>query len=357
VSLTVPLGRRLALAAAISVAAVLLVAPVGGAAAKGPALTPAKGPATGPLLAPGNPGDEGGSQTLREVLEAAGRGYLEARAKLDASKKRQVKLTAQLGSVEARLAALLREVGALAAVAYRTGRLGPVSAMLNASSPDAFLARAQAVELITRRDDAKLRELTVLRAEYRRGKRRIDAEVAEQAKQVKVMDRKREDAERALAEVGGAPTGGFVSSSSPLARPAPRNADGSWPTERCIIDDPTTSGCVTARTLHAYKQARAAGFARHTSCHRTGGGGEHPRGRACDFAAQRNGFGGTASGGDRRYGNDLAAFFVRNADRLGVLYVIWFRQVWFPGSGWRSYGGAYGDPSSNHENHVHLSVL
>jgi len=59
----------------------------------------------------------------------------------------------------------------------------------------------------------------------------------------------------------------------------------------------------------------------------------------------------------RRYGNDLAAFFVRNADRLGVLYVIWYRQIWLPANGWRSYGGSYGDPSSDHTNHVHLSVL
>ena len=82
-----------------------------------------------------------------------------------------------------------------------------------------------------------------------------------------------------------------------------------------------------------YKQAQAAGFRRHVSCFRTGGPFEHPKGRACDYAAQRDGFGGTATGGDRRYGNDLAAFFVRNADRLGVLYVIWFRQIWFPGNG------------------------
>jgi hypothetical protein len=311
-----------------------------------------------PAAQPGEtPDDEGGTPTLREVLEAAARGHLEAQAKFDASKKRQLQLTAQLRSTEARLDSLLVEVGAVAAVAYRSGRLGPVSALLASRSPDAFLLRAQAVELMAHRDNATLRELNRLRAEYARNKQRIDAEVAEQAKQVKVMKRRQQDAERALVAVGGAPTGGFVSATSPLAKPAPRNSDGSWPRESCIIEDPTTSGCVTPRTLHAYRQARADGFRRFTSCHRSGGGGEHPLGRACDFAAQPNGFGGTATGGDRRYGNDLAAYFVRNASRLGVLYVIWFRQIWFPGSGWRSYSGANGDPSSDHENHVHLSML
>ena len=75
-----------------------------------------------------------------------------------------------------------------------------------------------------------------------------------------------------------------------------------------------------------------------------------------DFAAQRDGFGGAASGGDKTYGDNLSSYFIGNADRLGVLYVIWYRQIWLPSSGWMSYSGAYGDPSSDHTNHVHLSV-
>jgi hypothetical protein len=347
---TAPLRRRALIAALVAAAALFTTAPLEPVTAAPAGLAAAQPDES-------TPDDEGGTPTLRQVLEAAGRGHLEARAKLDASKKRQVTLTAQFNSLEARLATLLVEVGAVAAVAYRNGRLGTVSSLLASRSPDAFLRRAQAVELMAHRDNAQLRELNKVRAEYARNKRRIDAEVAEQAKQVKIMKRKQADAERALVAVGGAPTGGFVSATSPLAKPAPRNSDGSWPNESCIIDDPTTSGCITPRTLHALKQAKADGFKRFASCHRPNGDGEHPKGRACDFAAQPNGFGGDATGGDRRYGNDLAAYFVRNANRLGLLYVIWFRQIWFPGSGWRSYSGAGGDPSSDHTNHVHLSML
>ena len=53
-----------------------------------------------------------------------------------------------------------------------------------------------------------------------------------------------------------------------------------------------------------------------------------------------------------RYGNDLMAFLVRNADRLGIYYVIWNRKIWFPASGWSSYSG----PSA-HTDHVHVSML
>ena len=57
----------------------------------------------------------------------------------------------------------------------------------------------------------------------------------------------------------------------------------------------------------------------------------------------------------KAYGDRLAAWGVDNADRLGVLYVIWFRQIWLPGSGWKSYSGD-GTPSGDHTNHVHISV-
>jgi hypothetical protein len=109
--------------------------------------------------------------------------------------------------------------------------------------------------------------------------------------------------------------------------------------------------------LNSYQQARAAGFKRYTSCFSQRSSGEHPKGRACDFSANASGFQNVnASGGDRAYGDRLAAYFVKNASRLGVMYVIWFRQIWMPGTGWRSYSGS-GGPSATHTNHVHLSVL
>ena len=129
------------------------------------------------------------------------------------------------------------------------------------------------------------------------------------------------------------------------------------PNESCVVNDPTTGGCITPRTLHALQQAQAVGFTRFVSCYRPSGPYEHPKGRACDFSAQTSGFGGVAVGDDRIYGSNLAAFFVRNADRLGVLYVIWFKQVWTPAAGWHYYSGAGGDPSSDHTNHVHLSMI
>jgi hypothetical protein len=54
--------------------------------------------------------------------------------------------------------------------------------------------------------------------------------------------------------------------------------------------------------LPALNEAKAAGFTGSVSCHRNGGSGEHPKGRACDFFATTGGFGGVATGAAREYG-------------------------------------------------------
>jgi peptidoglycan DL-endopeptidase CwlO len=345
-----PSGRQLAAAAALVAGLTLAVAPATSAAA--PA-TSAAAPATS---AAAQPGDEGSNPTLLQVLESATKGYLDAQTALGSSRQRQAELTQRATTVQAELAVRAQEAAVIAATAYRSNPLSAASALLESASPAVLMNRATALDNMAARNDRKLHELHNLRKELDATRGAIEAEVAQQEKQVAEMAAKKAEAEKALATVGGRATAGTVSANSPVAESAPRGANGSWPPEGCTINDPTTSGCITPRMLHALQQARAAGFTRFTSCYRPGGPYEHPKGRACDFSAQASGFGGVAAGGDRVYGNNLAAYFVRNANQLAVLYVIWFQQIWTPATGWRAYGGGSGDPSSNHTNHVHLSV-
>jgi len=340
-----------------------------------------------PTNRPDRVDDEGGTDSLRKELDAASKGWIDAKAALNHSKDRQKKLSEQLDTVGAELEQRNRNVGHIVDRAYRNGRLGPVSALLNSTSPEGFIDRAAALSAVTANEEKQLRELYRTRDQVTRSKAAIEHEIREQQKQVTIMDQRRNQAERALAVAvaaekeaeerarqqaaeeaeraaasgsSGSGSSGSGSSgsgsSSASATPAPRNANGSWPAESCNVDDPTTSGCITPRTLHALNQAKAAGFTRYVSCFRNGSSGEHPKGRACDFAAQPNGFGGVATGGDKSYGDNLANYYINNADRLGVLYVIWYKRIWLPSSGWKTYSGAGGDPSSDHTNHVHLSV-
>jgi hypothetical protein len=342
-----PMAARIAALIAVTLALGLPAAPAGAAA---------PGAARG--LAAAAPGDaEGGSASLREQLDAASKGFIDAQTALNNSTRRQKELTNHLATIENDLKARNQTVGQLADVAYRTGRLSRVSALLESGSPDGFLNRASRLGAVASNEDREVRALVDTRDQEARAKAAIDQEVVEQRKQLAAMVKRKQQAERALAQDGGGrASAGVTGTNSSTAKPAPRNPDGSWPSESCSVNDPTTSGCITPRTLHAMNQAKAAGFTRFVSCHRDGGSGEHPKGRACDFAAEKGGFGGVASGGDRTYGNNLAAYFVKNADRLGVLYVIWFKQIWLPSSGWKAYNSGNGDPSSDHTNHVHLSV-
>ncbi|GAB2612864.1 hypothetical protein Aab01nite_68780 [Paractinoplanes abujensis] len=316
--------------------------------------------------APGDNGDdgEGAPKSLIQQLEAASKGFVEAKEALARSKTRQAQLAAKLKELDADLAPRQAAIDEIIQKSYRTGRLGPMTALLGAESGGGFLDRAETLETVAVRENQVVADLKATRDGQRKAKLAIDAEVRKQQGHVNTMAKRKVQAENALkaANTGGSDRTGEDApestdgGSSDKATPAPRNKDGSLPDESCSENDPTTSGCLTPRTLHALKQAQADGFTRYVACFREQNSGEHPKGQACDFAAEKKGFGGVASGGDKTYGTNLANYFINNSDRLGVLYVIWFKRIWLPSSGWKAYSRGNGDPSSDHTNHVHLSV-
>jgi hypothetical protein len=329
----------------------------------------------GPAAPAGADPGEDIAADLHRQLEAASRGYLDAEAKVADSRKRQADLALRLRDAEAKVATAQPQANEILVATYRSGGSATVaSLLLGSGSAGGFVDRAESLRVVAVRNERTLREVVELRRQLAAAKTAIDAEVKLQEQQLAAMAKKKADAERALANYGGEPAdgptapaqpppppaaggspGGSSGARPPPAQPAPGN--GSFPAERCTADDPTTNGCLTPRTLHALKQTQAAGFTRFVSCYRSQeDGGEHPRGRACDFSATKNGFGGVAAGGDRTYGDNLSVWFIDNSRPLGVLYVIWFKRIWLPSSGWRAYKRGQGDPSSDHTNHVHLSV-
>ncbi|MFG1921380.1 coiled-coil domain-containing protein [Cryptosporangium sp. NPDC048952] len=300
--------------------------------------------------------DEGGTGALRKKLDQAASGYNNAKAKVASSQKRQKSLVSQIADTEKKLTVLTGEAQLLGAEAYKGGMPDPLTVLANSGSAGELVERASYMDTISRKTNGTLTELRTTQKKLTSQREQVDKELKLQRQQEKTMAKRRADAEQALVEAGGGDSSaGFLSGTSAAAQPAARNSDGSWPSESCSIDDPTSGGCLTPRMLHTYNEARADGFTHYTHCFRQASFGEHPKGRACDFAADTGGFGGIASGDSKAYGDRLAAWGVDNADRLGVLYVIWFRQIWLPGSGWKSYSGD-GTPSGDHTNHVHISV-
>ncbi len=316
------------------------------------------------IVAPGSPATAAPSGTsdtakeaddtlLSEVLDSTGRRYAAAKNAVAKSTKNQLNLALKVKNAEAKRDQLLPEVEAIANQQYRTGGVSTISFLLDTGSPDGFLQKAVSLEEFNTLQDMKLREYNAAIDEVATAKARLDAEVKAQKQNLALMDKQKESAEDALALVGGnSVTKGLVDTKSRLAAPAPKNANGEYGGEPCNVDDPTTNGCITRLTMHMYKEVKKAGFDRFVGCHRDGGPFEHPKGRACDWSLQNSGFAPFHNDDTFQYGNNLMAFLVRNADRLGILYVIWNRQIWFPASGWKSYSG----PSA-HTDHVHVSML
>jgi hypothetical protein len=324
----------------------------------GLALAPAAVAAPNPTPAP--PVEGGKNVLLDDVIERTSRAFVEAKNAVADSRKKQGELGKEIARLEVRRAALAPQAAEIARHNYMNGRIGPALMLLNARGQDDFLDRAEQLEMLSEYDNQRLAELAETQEQARAAKSQLDLEVKRESAQLSVMSKQKAEVDKAFKLAGGRTVGGNVYANQPVAKQSPRGSDGSFPAQSCSVEDPTTNGCITPRMLFALKETQRLGFKRFVSCHRDGGPFEHPKGRACDFSVfKTNDFGsGDAQGDARFYGNNLAAFLVKNADKLGILYVIWYRQVWLPSTGnWKPYSGVGGDPSSDHTNHVHLSIL
>ena len=299
---------------------------------------------------------EGGSASLRDVLDSTTAAYNDAKGRLDVSVQRQSELNDQIKTTELRLADLGARTGTIAAAAYRGSKVSMIGAVMDSGSPDALLDAVTTARYMVARDNKQLRDLTTARKTLADQQSALNDQIKLQQVELTTMEQKKNAAANALKAAGGGQVSAGVIPGQATASQAPRNADGSWPKETCSIDDPTTTGCITPRMLHAYQEVRIAGFTHYTACFRQESSGEHPKGRACDFSANATTFvNARATGADKAYGDKLAGWLIANTSRLGVLYVIWYKQIWLPGQGWRSYTGD-GTPAGDHYNHVHLSV-
>ena len=131
-----------------------------------------------------------------------------------------------------------------------------------------------------------------------------------------------------------------------------------------LVDDPTSSGKITARLLHLYQQTLAAFPDTGWGCYspRPGTKSEHPLGRACDITFG-NRIGQRPTPAQLDAGWNVTNWMKDNADVLGVEYLIWQGQIWSvarDSEGWRAYdGGGMHDPGNvtgGHYDHLHVTV-
>ncbi|HIV59338.1 MAG TPA: hypothetical protein H9902_15435 [Candidatus Stackebrandtia faecavium] len=305
-----------------------------------------------PLASPAAADPEDDSHKIEEELEKAIEEYDAAKTKLKKAEDNQEDLKKKISETTDSLDDLGEEVNDFAKAAYLNGGLPQATALIASGSPQSTIDGMSTVAYLGDQSGEQLQNYVDALAELKGNEDALAEEVKAAESAMKKKKKAKNAAKRDVEEAQQPGNGN--------ADPAPRNPDGSWPQEGCSVNDPSgTGGCVSPRMNHFYEQAQAEGFTRYTSCYRSAeDGGEHPRGRACDFAASSGGFGGAAGGEDKTYGDNLAKWAEANADSLGVMYIIWYNQFWDPANGWGPYsGGGTGDPSSDHTNHVHISMF
>jgi hypothetical protein len=303
-----------------------------------------------------DPDDE---QGVGGELDQAIEDYIDAEDKLQKAEAEQEDLKDEIKDSKKRIKTLSKDVADFAEASYLNGGIPTATSVLSSGDPDRAMEQMSIVNYLGNQSAKELQNLIDAKEGLAADEEALEDEIDDAEAATEDLKGARDEALRAVAASGGQDVTGPSPGDFRDAEPAPRNPDGSLPGEGCSMDDPTTDGCISPRTDHALSQAILAGFKRYTACYRTAeDGGEHPRGKACDFSSQAGGFGGYAEGDDRAYGDHLAAWFVENADALGVKYVIWFNQIWEPSNGWGPYSGCGGgNPSCDHTNHVHLSML
>lgn len=309
-----------------------------------------------PVTAHADPGEQGIEQELSDAIDA----YIEAEDALLAAEARQDDLQEDIETARETIEVLTEEVNDFAVAAYFSGGLPPTASILATGDPQSAVDAMSMVYYLGDDSGAKLQELIDAEVGLEADELALEDEIIAAEAALDDMQAARDAAARAIAADGRSASPGPQGGDARVPDPAPRSADGTWPYESCSMPDPTTSGCITGRMDHALTQAVLAGFTRYTACYRSAeDGGEHPRGRACDFSAHAGGFLGYAAGEAKTYGDNLAYWFVENADLLGVKYVIWFNEIWEPAmGGWRYYPGCGGSsPSCDHTDHVHVSML
>ncbi|QSB06816.1 coiled-coil domain-containing protein [Natronoglycomyces albus] len=309
------------------------------------------------LLAPpasADPDEHALEEDLAEALEAV----VEAEDTLTATEKRAEDIEESLAQAEAQAEALTDDLNDYAVYLHQQGDLASTSALLSAPSPDVAIDSLTYLTFLAEERAALVADVEETAQRLRDEQAALEDELEAAAEALEEAQAARDDLEAKLDELRMQSQGG-PSGDGGAGAPAPveRNSDGSLPSESCSVNDPTTSGCLTPRTLHVLNETQSAGFNHYVSCYRSGGGGEHPQGRACDFSAAPDGFRNEAAqGAHKTYGDNLAAWYVNHADALGVYYVIWYHQIWFPGRGWSAYSSGNGTPNGDHTNHVHVSV-
>jgi peptidoglycan DL-endopeptidase CwlO len=217
----------------------------------------------------------------------------------------------------------------LAAEVYRSNGVDPVLSVFTASDPDALIDRARYVDHLSHSHSETMERLHEVADEHAAAHEEAQAALEEADEDLSELRERREDVQELIAD---------------------------HPEQEMGPPDSLTPRTRQMRDLVLEEFGEGPGY----GCYRPHDGssfvGEHPKGRACDFMMSNDGRMPPQDEIDR--GWDIAEWSKDNADRLGIMYVIYRQQIWDQRRGdtdWRPMGDR-GSITENHFDHVHISM-
>ncbi|MFG1611107.1 coiled-coil domain-containing protein [Nonomuraea wenchangensis] len=230
------------------------------------------------------------------------------------------------------------------AVAHYTGAEPNQTAMLVANQdPEALLSRLALVQHLVSLQDAKLRGYAKVRDDRQRAQEEATARAEELDQTLGELEGRKKKAEKQIERI--------KDKIDQLYRAPGMRPDGTFVPQLPQGADNITPRMALVRQLVKERFEVPFGI----GCYRAiQDGGEHPLGRACDFMLSHGG--ALPSAAERARGDQIAAWAIKNARRLGIMYVIYRQRIWHTRTGvWRAMSDR-GGTTANHYDHPHISV-
>ncbi|WP_433256836.1 coiled-coil domain-containing protein [Streptosporangium sp. CA-135522] len=239
------------------------------------------------------------------------------------------------------------EIRLLAVEQYRTGGMNVPSALVGDVDPAGMLNRLALAQQIVSEQDARLEGFQKVRDFHRRAQEAAEKRAGELRASLKKLDGQKKRAKKLIDQIKDK-----IDQIYPT--PGLRRADGTWVPQLPSGPDNITPRMRLVRQLVAQRFGPRFGIGCYRADGGIAGGGEHPLGRACDFMLSHGG--GMPSAAETQRGHQIAAWAIKNARRLGIMYIIFRQRIWHVRTGtWRTMSDR-GGTTANHFDHPHISV-
>ncbi|MQY09159.1 coiled-coil domain-containing protein [Actinomadura macrotermitis] len=235
-------------------------------------------------------------------------------------------------------------VSRLAATSYMSGGLDELPIIAD-GDPGAAIRDATVVQHMARNNGLRIQNLQTLAARATQSQQAAKTKLDQVRKEIDDLESQRDRVKKLLAKYK--PDEKKTSGGGGNGRP-----DGAGGSKSPIMGNSMTA---RMRTAMLAIDGRFGPFPA-IGCARPGDPQDHGSGRACDFMESTAGRMPSASA--QAHGDQVAAYVIANASRLGIKYVIWKQRIYdMRGSGgWKPMENR-GGITQNHFDHVHVSVL